>query len=305
MDEGRTCPFCGKVIQSDAAWCAYCGHAVSCQVQGQPSISVTHEPHAPVPRSPHVSNPKEWLAASMSRRGHTDKVIERRWLLMPLVGATIEMAGILIMIFGVLSSMRVIEIGLIVLVFGVVITGGIMAQLNFRMLERQDGHARRERVLRDGVLAYLQGQATAKGAVQAIHPQLSVMTNLNAESRATERDQPMLKWTLFSYVPVLQLYVLLRMTRFTSEHDRRWTVFMQQVQSGGASIGFRPSLPSWRASVPRPVSIYLVISPVFLPFITIWYADLIKDFEEHFRLQWQFEDQMIAEMKWTEKIRDF
>jgi hypothetical protein len=32
-------------------------------------------------------------------------------------------------------------------------------------------------------------------------------------------------------------------------------------------------------------------------FLTIWYADLIKDLEEHFRLQWQFEVQLAAKMK--------
>ena len=134
-------------------------------------------------------------------------------------------------------------------------------------------------------------------AVQAIQPQLSVIENLNAESRATEKDMPTLKWTIFSYVPILQLYVMQRMTRFTSEHDRRWTVFMQQVQSGGAAIGFRPALPSWKASAPKPVKIYLAISVVFLPFITFWYTDLIKDLEGHFKLQWQFEDQIVTGME--------
>jgi hypothetical protein len=292
MEEGMTCPHCGKLIQSDPGRCVSRGVTAS----GQDSPAA--ERHDPPPvRSPRVSDPREWLAASLGQREHTDKLIERRWLFLPLVGTTIVMAGLLMVLSGLFSTARVIEIGLIIFVFGEAVTGGVLAQLNFRLLERQDGHARRERVLRDGVLAYLRGQARAKGLEQVIQPQLSVIENLNAESRATEKDQPTLRWTLFSYVPVLQLYVMLRMTRFTSEHDRRWTVFMQQVQSGGASIGFDPSLPSWRASKPRPVSIYLLISLAFMPFLTLWYAGLIKDLGEHFRLQWQFEDQLVAKMK--------
>ena len=62
---------------------------------------------------------------------------------------------ILIMLFGLLGKGMALEIGLVVYLFGVVVTGGILAQLNFRMLERQDGYAQRERVLRDGVLAYM------------------------------------------------------------------------------------------------------------------------------------------------------
>jgi hypothetical protein len=108
---------------------------------------------------------------------------------------------------------------------------------------------------------------------------------------------PTLKWTCFSYIPILQLYVMHRMTRFTFDHDRRWTVFMQQVQSGGAAIGFKPALPAWKATVPKPIPLYLVVSLIFLPFITFWYTDLIKDLEEHFKLQWQFEDQIVNEMK--------
>jgi len=296
VDEGRSCPFCGKLIQTDAIWCAYCGRVVSGPGQTSPS-----QPGAPEmafgTRSPHVTNPKEWLAASMGQRQNTDKMIEQHWLFMPLVGTSIVMIGILIMLFGLFGKEHVLETGVIVYLFGVVVTGGILAQLNFRMLERQDGHARRERVLRDGVLAYMRDQAISKNSVQEIRPQLSVIENLNAESRATERDMPTLKWTFFSYVPVLQLYVMYRMTRFTFEHDRRWTVFMQQVQSGGVTIGFKPTLPAWKATVPKAVPMYLAISFVFLPFITFWYTDLIKDLEEHFTLQWQFEDQIVAEMK--------
>ena len=296
MDAGRACPFCGRMIQSDAIWCAYCGRVVS-----GPGQTTTLPPGTPEPvlgvRSPNVTNPKEWLAASIAQREHTDKMIEPRWLFMPLVGTSIVMMGILIMIFGLFGEFRVIEIGAIVYLFGVVVTGGILAPLNFRMLERQDGHARRERVLRDGVLAYMRKQAIAKDTIQVIHPQLSVIENLNAESRATERDMPTLKWTCFSYIPIMQLYVMHRMTRFTSEHGRRWTVFMQQVQSGGAAIGFKPSLPAWKATLPKPIPLYLLVSFLFLPFITFWYTDLIKDLEEHFKLQWQFEDQIVSEMK--------
>jgi hypothetical protein len=295
MVAGRACRFCGRVVQFDAIWCAYCGQGIACPVDNhsqQKTADVASGVH-----SPQVSNPKQWLTTSMGLRESTDKMIEHRWLFMPLVGTSLVMAGLLIMLFGLLGKGMAFEIGLVVYLFGVVVTGGILAQLNFRMLERQDGHARRERVLRDGVLAYMREQALAKNSVHAIQPQLSVIENLNAESRATERDMPTLKWTLFSYVPILQLYVMQRLTRFTIEHDRRWTVFIQQVQSGGASIGFKPSLPSWKASAPKPAVVYLVIALVFLPFITFWYTDLIKDLEEHFKLQWQFEDQLVSHMK--------
>ncbi|MGD0817596.1 MAG: hypothetical protein ABR986_04275 [Methanomassiliicoccales archaeon] len=232
----------------------------------------------------------------MSHREFTDRTIEKYWLFMPLVGTLITMIGIVVTLYGFAIKGNVIEFGLVVYLFGVVVTGGILAQLNFRMLERQDGHTSRERLLRFRVLSYLKEKAVARDSVSAVQPQLTVIENLNAESRATERDVPTFKWTVYSYIPLLQLYVLYRMTRFTSNHDRRWTVFMQQVQSAGAAIGFTPTLPTWKATVPKPAPIYLLVSIIFLPFITYWYTDLIKDLEEHFKLQWQFEDQMVSEM---------
>ena len=296
MDEGRACSSCGRMVQSDANWCAYCGQGISVSGSALSSQPKTVESASAV-RSPQVPNPKQWLAVSIGLREKTDKMIEQRWLFMPLVGTSIVVIGILIMLFGLFSKEMALEIGLVVYLFGVVVIGGILAQLNFRMLERQDGHAQRERVLRDGVLAYMKEKAIAQNSIQAIQPQISVIENLNAESRATERDMPTLKWTLYSYVPILQLYVMQRLTQFNTEHDRRWTVFMQQVQSGGAVIGFKPSLPAWKASAPKPTAIYLSFGLVFLPLITFWYADLIKDLEEHFKLQWQFEDQIMAQMK--------
>jgi len=296
MDAGRACSSCRKVLPSDAIWCGYCGQRISGPVDNiVPDKKIAEV--ASGPHSPQVNDPKQWLATSIGLRESTDRAIEQRWLFMPLVGTSIVVIGLLLMLFGLLGKEMALEIGLVVYLFGVVVTGGILAQLNFRMLERQDGHARRERVLRDGVLAYMRAQGIAKDSIQAIQPQLSVIENLNAESRATERDMPTLKWTLFSYAPILQLYVMQRLTSYTEEHDRRWAVFIQQVQSGGAAIGFRPLLPSWRALAPKPARLYLVISFIFLPFITFWYTDLIKDLEEHFKLQWQFEDQLIAQMR--------
>lgn len=294
--EGIACPSCGRIIQSDAAWCSYCGSAVNAPT-GSVDSPLQNMAEERVAATPHTSNHKGWLVSSLSHRELTDKVIERQWLFMPLVGTSITMIGVIITLYGLLNKENVIEFGLIVYLFGVVVTGGILAQLNFRMLERQVGHANRERILRFRILSYLKEQAAAEDSVTSVQPQLTVIENLNTESKTAERDVPTFKWTVFSYVPFLQLYVLYRMTRFTSNHDRRWTVFMQQVQSGGATIGFSPALPSWKASVPKPVLTYLLVSILFLPFITYWYADLIKDLEEHFRLQWQFEDQMVAEMK--------
>ena len=40
-------------------------------------------------RSPQVTNPKQWLTVFIGLREKTDKVIEQRWLFMPLVGTSI------------------------------------------------------------------------------------------------------------------------------------------------------------------------------------------------------------------------
>ena len=114
MDEGKACPFCGKGIQSDAVWCAYCGRIVSGPGPGLLHVSAAQSRSPIERRSPHVTNPKEWLAASIDQRRNTDKMIEPHWLFMPLVGTSIVMIGILMMLFGLFGKEQVIEIGLIV-----------------------------------------------------------------------------------------------------------------------------------------------------------------------------------------------
>ena len=100
------------------------------------------------------------------------------------------MIGVIITLYGLLDKENVIEFGLIVYLFGVVVTGGILAQLNFRMLERQVGHANRERILRFRILSYLKEQAAAEDSVTSVQPQLTVIENLNTESKTAERDVP-------------------------------------------------------------------------------------------------------------------
>ena len=281
---------------SEAVFCAYCGSKVLV-----PSTLVDIEPgdrrNDDSDAFRHIRNHRGWLITALSHREHTDKLIEKHWLFMPLVGTTITMIGIFIVMFGLVAGLTVMEFGIVVYLFGAVITGGVLAQLNYRMLDRQDGHDRRERIVRFRVLSYLKERATAMDVLNAIQPQLTVIEHLNAESKNTERNQPTLKWTILSYLPLLQLYVLYRMTRFTSDHDRRWTIFIQQVHSAGPAIGYAPMLPPYKSKMPKPILIYLLVSIIFLPFITYWYTDLIKDLEEHFKAQWQFEDQLVAQMK--------
>ena len=203
--EGITCRSCGRIIQSDASWCAYCGN----NVIEEPVLEAFSNPvddqdkdDMPFQTTIH----KRWLISSLSNRERTDKTIERRWLFMPLVGTTITTIGVMIALLGLMGQRNAIEFGTVVYLFGVVVTGGVLAQLNFQLLERQDGHASRERLLRFRMLNYLRERAAAMGSTSSVQPQCEIIEKLNQESRATEMDVPTGKWTVLSYIPFLQLY---------------------------------------------------------------------------------------------------
>jgi hypothetical protein len=57
-------------------------------------------------------------------------------------------------------------------------------------------------------------------------------------------------------------------------------------------------LPSWKTLPERSFFIYLILTLLTCGlFLIYWYYVLIKDLNDHFGAQWQFEDQIAAQMK--------
>lgn len=98
-----------------------------------------------------------------------------------------------------------------------------------------------------------------------------------------------------AFRPFCVIYVLYFLTKDPPNHDRRQLSFMQQVQSAGSKLGMYLVVPTWKSLPPRSFAIFLIlIIFTFGLFAFYWFYVLIKDFNDHFMAQWQFENQLIS-----------
>lgn len=94
---------------------------------------------------------------------------------------------------------------------------------------------------------------------------------------------------------ILTLYLFYWLGKDIFDHDRQWQTFTFNARNAMSKLG----LPQGKTYCSiglneRSFVVYLILS-FFVPFFTFywWYA-LIKDPNEHFTRQWEFEDHLLA-----------
>lgn len=151
----------------------------------------------------------------------------------------------------------------------------------------------RDRILRDGILNHIREESGRSGGLFAA--ELATMTSIHSEANAEEEEKSATLWIILSLVTfgIAWLYVLYFLTRDPHRHDSRQQPFMQQVQMALSKLGKTVVVPSWKTIPSRSFFLYFILSILTLGlFEFYWYYVLIKDFNEHFKAQWSFEDQL-------------
>ncbi|OGS43210.1 MAG: hypothetical protein A3K76_05700 [Euryarchaeota archaeon RBG_13_57_23] len=94
---------------------------------------------------------------------------------------------------------------------------------------------------------------------------------------------------------ILMLYLLYFLTQTMEEHDSRWNAFAYNVRRAMSKLGF-PVGRSFRMNrLPEhSVALYVVLTIFTGIFIFYWYYVLVKDPNEHFDYQWEFEDNILS-----------
>ena len=101
---------------------------------------------------------------------------------------------------------------------------------------------------------------------------------------------------LIALVPaLLMLYMLNFLMTETREHDRRWIEFTRDVKVSLAMAGFTAGmLPDHAVLERRSFGLYFVLSIITLGiFMIFWWYVLLKDPNDHFKKQWDFEDELM------------
>jgi len=282
------------MIQEDAQWCPNCGTKLSAMEAGRaPSSGDAYRDYQPDFRS---TSPESRIREAIRWRMQTDEVISSVWVLLPLIGVFVGVAvGATFFLLG--GGL----LGVMAILGGYIISAVFFAILNYKLFNRNNQHSRREAMLRTAIVEHIRNRASERGASQKVANQVSTMESINHESITKEREHNAALWAILPIIPIIGpimlLIALYYLTDFPPSHDRRWHAFTQQAQSAGTHLDMTIVLPSWRTLPDRSYFLYLIVTVLIGIFILYWYYALIKDMNDHFRNQWQFEDQLIKELE--------
>jgi len=293
VDENATfCPNCGASL-------APAGQQQGDQYQAPPQESNQRQWQAPgMQPGPRDASPEGMIREAAQMRGSTDEVLNELWAFIPLISV--------ILVIAVSGSLYLVTTDPVVssgISLGIAFVAQILIViLIYKLFNRNNLHNRREMMLRAAIVDLMKKNAAEKGISQAIASQVQTMESINYESRSYEPERSAALWAILPIIPVVGwifgLIALYYLTSYPPGHDRRWHAFTQQTQYAGSQLGMNLMLPSWRSLPERSFIIYFILTIVTLGiFMIYWYYVLIKDMNEHYRSQWQFEDQLLREIQ--------
>lgn len=223
-------------------------------------------------------------------RGESDHLMSSAWALVPFFG---------LLVFFVISILLMAKAPNLIMMVAMMLVGyavyaACMVYVFYHLIKRRNAHFRRDAALRGGIIQYLKERVGVKKE-SLVTSEIATMNLVHSESLGEEREKSAVVWTILSFViPLVGIYVLYFLTKDPPKHDQRQLIFMQQVQSAASKIGLTLVVPSWKALPGRSFALYFIITLLVGLFIVYWYYVLIKDFNDHFKAQWQFEDQLIS-----------
>lgn len=309
MTSYKVCPNCGRQNPADAQWCASCGNNITNvsppqnyqqpqqnyqapppQYQQPPAYGQPqYQQGQPMPAG--MGGPKQQIASSIQMRVQTDEVLPIWWVLLPIIGIVV-MTGLAI------ASVIIGGFGFIGSIAGTLLFALLYAVLVYKLVSRQNEHLKREVVLRSAMINYLREKAREQYKEQMIAGQISTMESINQEASYKEQENSALLFTIMAFIPILDLYVLYVLTKYPFEHDSRWHAFTQQAQYALGQVGINIATPSWKTLPRRSFWLYLILTIITLGIFGIyWLYKLIDDPNEHYKAQWQFEDQLMSQLR--------
>src|SRR3989442_4308137 len=239
-------------------------------------------------------------------RRETDDVMSALWILSPIGGIV---AFIAILVSSLLLGSRLpsgtgtgpstglLAGGIIGFVAALVIAIILFVLPWYKLIKRRNGHFRRDRILREGLINYVRGLAAERGLEAKMSTELATMTAIHSESNSDEDDKSPVLWIFLSIIFFpLSIYVLYFLTKDPHNHDARQLAFMQQAQSAFSKLEKTVVFPFWKSLPSRSFFLYFVLTLVTYLFSLYWNYVLITDFNDHFKAQWQVEDQVLANL---------
>lgn len=284
------CPRCGMEVPAGSRFCPNCGFDLAAPpAPVAPAPPPGPVPAAPVPpyAGPSAAEARQRVAQIVNNRTATDERISELWVVLPLIAAVAALAVGFAALF--------LDPGFAFTIFlaGWIIAAILIIVLNYKLIKRQNDHMAREAALRRAIIDYQRAKGQERGVTNAITPYLTAMEMTDRDFMVNEQQRSPL-WSLGLLVPIvgfiLFFYMLWFLTKFTSEHDRRWYAFAFNAHLASMQLGDNVPPPAQRPWHERSFLLYLIITILLSVFLIYWYYVLIKDVNEHFDYEWSFED---------------
>ena len=245
---------------------------------------------------------KNTITEAVRIRRESDEIMSALWILSPLLG----FVAFIVILFGSLSlgaatatGPGLLAGGILGFVVAVVVAVILFALPWYKLIRRRSDHFRRDRVLRDGLINYVRGLAAERGMETKMSTELATMTSIHSEANGEEDEKSAVLWIILSIISfgLLGLYVWHFLTKDPHKHDVMQLAFMQQVQSAFSKFEKTVVFPFWKSLPGRSFFLYLVLTWLTGGLFGLyWNYVLITDFNDHFRAQWQVEDQLLANL---------
>lgn len=244
---------------------------------------------------------KNTITEAVRIRRESDEIMSALWILSPLLGFVAFFAilfGSLALGAATSSGTGLLAGGIFGFVAAVVVALILFVLPWYKLIRRRNDHFRRDRMLRDGLINYVRGLAAERGMETKMSTELATMTSIHSEANGEEDEKSAVLWIILSIISfgLLGLYVWYFLTKDPHKHDVRQLAFMQQVQSAFSKLEKTVVFPFWKSLPSRSFFLYLVLTWLTGLFGLYWNYVLITDFNDHFRAQWQVEDQLLANL---------
>ncbi len=195
------------------------------------------------------------------------------------------------------------------------ITGGIASfYVIYALIKRRDGHFDRQHFLQESLLNMT--DEVGKSLRRNVNFALVQMKEAHQESTVREEGKGAPLWTILSIITfnLGALYVWYFLTEDIGKHDKRQHRFIEGANAAFAQFGFQIAGPRLILEE-RPFIVYefiafallaatvitavllgiLALIPGFLYLVWIlaWHNMIFSDYNEHFKAQWAWEDDVV------------
>ncbi|MGD0175758.1 MAG: DUF4234 domain-containing protein [Candidatus Bathyarchaeia archaeon] len=253
------------------------------------------------------------------RRSSTDRRMGYIWMLVPTlpivvgIGLAVGFIGILASALLKVGSLQQPQsalssaMGEILALYGFAIASfylvlAIGAFAIYYMIERRNGHSRRQQQLFSTLQKYLASKSGPTAGDNVLR-----LEQLTEESMFEERDRPAGLWAvLYVFVnPIVGLIVAYNLTQDLHKHEELQSNYQTTLLSALSETGVAPlTLPPSRLHKRDPMLLIILTAITAGIFWIYWFYTLLKDYNEHFQDQAQFEDQILTLLTPQPKARN-